>query len=267
MPGVRLWRIQNARRPAPGVDGMFDFSFLEAEADRGVARTYGRQGQWPRREAQILVVVSSRECRFQRGHHRAEQIQALRPARSRSRPLRKKDQMIFTAGKFGLLAQLNPFRLELRSNLQEPDRWLVEYAGGHPTASGQTMTERTAMQLSAVWCAVGLISDSLANSQLCMSEKLANDDGRRRAEHHPPYALLHDQPNVEGTATTFMKTLAGHFLLWGNGYAEIERNGAGEVVALWPLRPDRTFPRRNIGPSGKGTGKLVYVPRSSAAPA
>ncbi len=174
--------------------------------------------------------------------------------------------MIFTAGKFGLLAQLNPFRLELRSNLQEPDRWLVEYAGGHPTASGQTMTERTAMQLSAVWCAVGLISDSLANSPLCMFEKLANDDGRREAEDHPLYALLHDQPNEEMTAHTFMKTLAGHFLLWGNGYAEIERNGAGEVVALWPLRPDRTFPRRKIGPSGKGTGKLVYIARSSAGP-
>jgi HK97 family phage portal protein len=170
-----------------------------------------------------------------------------------------------TAGKFGLRAEWNPFRLELRSNLQEPDRWLVEYAGGHPTASGQTMTERTAMQLSAVWCAVGLISDSIATSPLCIYEKLS-DGGRREADDHLLYPLLHDQPNEEMTAFTFWKTLVSHYLLWGNMYEEIERNGAGEVAALWPLRPDRTFPRRMIGPSGKGTGKLVYVARSSAGP-
>jgi HK97 family phage portal protein len=30
-----------------------------------------------------------------------------------------------------------------------------------------------------------------------------------------------------------------HLLLWGNGYAQIIRNGRGEVVALYPLMPDR----------------------------
>src|SRR2546430_16743541 len=98
--------------------------------------------------------------------------------------------MILTAGRFGIRAQLNPFRLELRSNLQEPDRWLVEYAGGHPTASGQTMTERTAMQLSAVFCAVGLISDLLATSPLFISAKLP-DSHRREADDTQLYPLLH----------------------------------------------------------------------------
>ncbi|HEV1992486.1 MAG TPA: phage portal protein [Candidatus Dormibacteraeota bacterium] len=174
--------------------------------------------------------------------------------------------MILTAGKYGIRIERNPFTLELRSNLSEPDRWLVEYAGGHPTASGQTMTERTAMQLSAVWCAVGLISGSMSTSPAQLFEKLPNGAGRREADDHPLYPLLHDQPNDEMTASTFWKTLMGHILLWGNLYAEIERNGGGEVVALWPLRPDRTFPRRMIGPDGKGTGKLIYVARSSAGP-
>lgn len=174
--------------------------------------------------------------------------------------------MILSAGKFGVQVSWNPFRFELRSNLSEPDRWLVEYAGGHPTASGQTMTERTAMQLSAVFCAVGLISDSIATSPLCMFEKLPNDAGRVEMDSHPLYPLLHDQPNPEMTASTFWKTLEAHKLLWGNMYAEIVRNGAGEVAELWPLRPDRTFPRRILGDDGKGTGKLVYVARSSAGP-
>jgi HK97 family phage portal protein len=173
--------------------------------------------------------------------------------------------MLLKIGQFGLRASLNPFQFEFRSNLQEPDRWLVEYAGGHPTASGQTMTERTAMQLSAVWCAVGLISDSIATSPLCIFEKLP-DGSRREADEHPLYPLLHDQPNDEMTAFTFWKTEVSHKLLWGNLYGEIERNGAGQPIALWPLRPDRTFPRRLLGPGGKETGELIYVARSSGGP-
>ena len=40
------------------------------------------------------------------------------------------------------------------------------------------------------------------------------------------------------TPFEFKQTLTGHLLLWGNAYAEIERDGAGKVEALWPLRPD-----------------------------
>ncbi|HXM32258.1 MAG TPA: phage portal protein [Chthoniobacterales bacterium] len=173
--------------------------------------------------------------------------------------------MILTAGRFGLRAELNPFRLELRSNLSEPDRWLVEYAGGHPTASGQTMTERTAMQLSAVWAAVNLISRAISTSPFRLFQTQTNGE-TREATDHPLYPLLRWPPNPEMTKKTFWETFMGHLLLWGNGYAEIERDNGGQVVALWPLRPDRTFPRRMIGPDGKGTGKLIYVARSSAGP-
>jgi len=30
-----------------------------------------------------------------------------------------------------------------------------------------------------------------------------------------------------------------HLLLWGNSFSEIERNGRGDVVALWPIHPTR----------------------------
>ena len=36
-----------------------------------------------------------------------------------------------------------------------------------------------------------------------------------------------------------------HLLLWGNGYAQIIRNGRGEVLALYPLMPDRMTVDRN----------------------
>lgn len=37
----------------------------------------------------------------------------------------------------------------------------------------------------------------------------------------------------------FRETLMTHLLLWGNAYAQIIRNGKGEVVALYPLMPNK----------------------------
>ena len=41
------------------------------------------------------------------------------------------------------------------------------------------------------------------------------------------------------TYFVFRETLMTHLLLWGNAYAQIIRNGKGEVVALYPLMPNR----------------------------
>lgn len=169
-------------------------------------------------------------------------------------------------GKYAMRAGLTPHPfVEFRSNVQEPDRWLIEYAGGHPTASGQVMTERTAVQVSAAYCCVDLISNSVATSPLCIYQK-NKDKTRREATEHPIYDLLHNLPNPEMTSFTFRKTLMGHLLLWGNFYAEIEFDGSGTPVGLWPLAPDRTFPKRARGVGGAPNGPLVYISRSSSGP-
>ena len=56
---------------------------------------------------------------------------------------------------------------------------------------------------------------------------------------HPLYFLLHDEPNPEMTSFVFRETMMTHLLLWGNAYSQIIRNGKGEIVALYPLMPDR----------------------------
>jgi|GEM_PF-2568656 len=170
----------------------------------------------------------------------------------------------FHVGRFGVRASLSPFNVEIRSNVQEPDRWLVEYAGGHPTASGQVMTERTSVQISDVFCAVDLIGNSIATSPLRLYQKM-KDGTRREAFEHPVYKIF-QKPNPEMTKFTFWKTLMGHRLLWGNYYCEIERNGAGIPIGLWPLAPDRTFPKRKRGVGGAPDGPLVYISRSSSGP-
>jgi HK97 family phage portal protein len=175
--------------------------------------------------------------------------------------------MIFQVGKYGARISRDKGRLafEFRSSVDEPDQWLVEYAGGHPTSSGQTMTERTAMQVSGVYCAVDWICKSVSRAPRRLFERLSDDESRIAIEH-PVDKLLRHPPNPEMTQKTFWETVTAHRLLWGNGYAEIERDGAGRPVALWPLRPDRTFPRR-IRTNGKpSTWPLVYEVRTSGGP-
>jgi len=69
--------------------------------------------------------------------------------------------------------------------------------------------------------------------------RYTDDGGKEKAVEHPLYFLLHDEPNPEMTSFIFRETLMTHLLLWGNAYSQIIRNGKGEVVALYPLMPDR----------------------------
>ena len=49
-----------------------------------------------------------------------------------------------------------------------------------------------------------------------------------------------------------------HLLLWGNAYAQIIRNGKGEIVALYPLMPDRMTVDRDEN------GQLYYEYQTSS---
>lgn len=71
----------------------------------------------------------------------------------------------------------------------------------------------------------------------------------KKAIEHPLYKLLHDEPNPEMTSFVFRETLMSHLLLWGNAYAQIIRNGKGQVVALYPLMPNRMTVDRD--PNGR----------------
>ena len=75
---------------------------------------------------------------------------------------------------------------------------------------------------------------------------------RKKALDHPLYNLLHDEPNPEMSSFVFRETLMTHLLLWGNAYAQIIRNGKGEVIALYPLMPNRMVVDRDT------KGRLYY---------
>lgn len=106
------------------------------------------------------------------------------------------------------------------------------------STSGKRVNERSAMQMTAVYSCVRILSEAVAGLPLHLY-RYTDAGGKEKAIDHPLYFLLHDEPNAEMTSFIFRETLMTHLLLWGNAYAQIIRNGRGEVVGLYPLMPDR----------------------------
>ena len=121
-----------------------------------------------------------------------------------------------------------------------------------PSTSGNNVNETTAMQMSAVYACVRIIAEAIAQIPLNVY-RFTEDGGKEKDPRHPLYFLLHDEPNPEMTSFIFRETLMSHLLLWGNAYAQIIRNGMGEVVGLYPLMPDRMEVDRDE------EGNLVYT--------
>lgn len=113
------------------------------------------------------------------------------------------------------------------------------------------MNERSAMQMTAVYSCVRILSEAVASLPVHIY-KYNDSGGKEKALEHPLYFLLHDEPNPEMTSFAFRETLMTHLLLWGNAYAQIIRNGKNEVIGLYPLMPDRMTVDRD------DKGKLYY---------
>jgi HK97 family phage portal protein len=161
---------------------------------------------------------------------------------------------------------LGPFKLS------EIDRLLL---GGRTTASGVDVSEQTALNLSAVWNAVQMIAGTVGSLPLILYRRLP-EGGRERYYDHPLYRILHDEPNDEMTSMVFRETLMGHALLWGNAYAEIQRDVTNRPRALHVITPDRVQVKRrrngtlyyevfnpDRGPSELEPRDILHVPNMS----
>ena len=120
------------------------------------------------------------------------------------------------------------------------------------TTSGKPVNERTAMQTTAVYACVRILAEAVASLPLHVYE-YQDDGGKKLVHDHPLYYLLHDEPNPEMTSFVFRETLMSHLLIWGNAYAQIIRNGAGRVLGLYPLLPDKMDVQRD------DRGNIYYV--------
>ena len=140
------------------------------------------------------------------------------------------------------------------TKLSNPAQWLVDAFGGGPSDAGVPVTQQSAISLTAVWCAVRIISETLASVPLFVYER-QEPRGRRKAVEHDLFDRLHLQPNPDMTSYEFRRVMQAVVLLHGNAYAFIRRDRAGRPKELWPLLTQTVEPKRT---DKEG---LIYVVR------
>ncbi|AZU03064.1 phage portal protein [Glycocaulis alkaliphilus] len=111
--------------------------------------------------------------------------------------------------------------------------------------------ERASRHAVALRC-IAVQAENLAAVPLNLYRRTSNG-GREKASDHPLYTVLHDAPNGALTAYEAREFLTTALLIYGNAYARLERNGRGQVTALYPLDP-RAVTVEQI----RATGRLRY---------
>jgi len=120
---------------------------------------------------------------------------------------------------------------------------------GSQSLSGEVVTEETALTYSAFWNAVTLISGTVSTLPLHVLRK--SQKKTVFVNEKPLFRVLHDRLNPYMTAQVGREVMTAHILTWGNCYAEIVRNGYGEIAELWPIGPNRVRPEFK-------DGELIY---------
>lgn len=130
------------------------------------------------------------------------------------------------------------------TDMQNPANWLTEWAGGRQTTAGININESKAMGISAVFACVRNLAEDEAKLPLPIYEEL-KDGSREKLKKHPGYAILNYASNPEMTAFNARQAITACAILYGAGYAEIVRDGRGNILELWPLAPARVTPKRD----------------------
>lgn len=107
-----------------------------------------------------------------------------------------------------------------------------------PMRSGGTVTGDAALQLSAVYACVRVLTDSFSTLPFHMY-RLRADGGKTQIRGHWLYRLFAKRPNDYQNPMEFRSMMMGHLALRGNAFAQIVANSAGEVTDLHPIHPDR----------------------------
>ena len=105
------------------------------------------------------------------------------------------------------------------------------------TMAGVRITPDNAVTISAVWACLRYLSQTVAGLPWHVMRDGSN--GAEILSKNTPDFLIYKRPNKEWSSFQFRETLTHWALRYGNGYAEIERDGAGRPFAMWPIHPER----------------------------
>lgn len=128
-----------------------------------------------------------------------------------------------------------------------PSRWFNWFK---PPTAGVAVDEKKANSFSPVFACQRVISETV----MMFPYRVIRQDGNARIlqPDHAVDLILHTRPNDEVTAAAFRQALVAHALLWGNGFAEIDRSRSGRVGALHGITPDCVEIQRD------SNNRLVY---------
>jgi HK97 family phage portal protein len=119
-----------------------------------------------------------------------------------------------------------------------PEDWFREF-GGTDSAAGVHITQSTAMSISTVYACASIRAKDVARcAPRLMKEESARAD-KPVLDH--PVARLFKRPNDWQTWTEFSRQMHAAYLLRGNAYAVIMRDGRGKPTALIPINPDLVY--------------------------
>jgi len=109
------------------------------------------------------------------------------------------------------------------------------------SSAGVTVTEETALRLSAVYACVRLISDTISTLPY---DQFVRRDGQRFP--YRPKDTWVERPSTEMPRTTFWKQVIVSLLLDGNAFIQVVRSG-NEIVDLIPINPMQVRVERRNG--------------------
>jgi HK97 family phage portal protein len=127
------------------------------------------------------------------------------------------------------------------NSLSGSEGWSL-FSWGNGSDAAELVNEETALSVATVYACVRVLSESVASLPLRLYKLTAT--GRQEALDLPLTFLLRYAPNDEMTSYTLFEVMVKSLALCGNSYVEIERDGKGNPIALWPLHPRQTFPIR-----------------------
>jgi HK97 family phage portal protein len=121
---------------------------------------------------------------------------------------------------------------------------LAWYGDGHPTVTGKTVNETSAMRVTAMFACVRLLSET--KGSLPSAVYRVEKSGNSVKVDHPLSDILVERPNIDMDGVTFRETGTANLAVRGNCYDMIERRTSdGNVASLYPIPASQVTVKRN----------------------
>lgn len=130
-----------------------------------------------------------------------------------------------------MINYLLPSRAATIQTLGHPAAGVIDWMGGSGNVTGVNVNADSALTFAAVWCAVRVISETIATLPCILYRKTSND-GRERMRDDPRYWLIHDEPHPEMSAVSFFESQTAHVVMQGNCYSRIYSTNVGDITQL-----------------------------------